>query len=352
MTLRSLGAAVLAPAASVAAALLFGALLILAIGESPLVVAEVCAKGVFGTAEGLATILFSATGLMCTGLSVAFAYRAGLFNIGAEGQVLVGAFVATLVALALPAAPALVLVPLCVVAAAIGGAFWGAIPGFLRARLGVHEVINTIMLNFLASALTGYLVVHVLREPGEMIPQTPAIPLAAHLPRLGEWTPLPAQSPANAALLVALAAALALAWILARTPFGFRVRALGLGERAARTAGLPVGATIVGAMAVAGAVAGLAGANEVLGFRYRFLDNFTGGIGFLGIAVALLGRARPGGVVIAALLFGALNAASLEIDLFTDVPREIGFVVQAAILLFVVAGDHVLRRRLAAGREG
>jgi len=245
------------------------------------------------------------------------------------------------------------------VAAAAGGAAWGAIPGVLRARLGVHEVINTIMLNFIASGLTGYLTVYVLKEPGQMIPHTSRIVEAARIPRLGNLpfpgNPLPPSSPANVALLLALAAAVACAWILYRTPFGFRVRALGLGEAAARTAGIPTRGTLVGTMAVAGALAGLAGVNEVLGFRYRFLDNFAGGVGFLGIAVALLGRVRMSGVVAAALLFGVLGAGAVEVDLFTAVPRELVLVVQAAILLFVVAADEVTHRillRLVRGGTG
>jgi len=352
VTTRSVVIGLAAPLLSVVAALALSSLLVLAIGESPLEIASVFVTGVLGTSEGIATILFNATALMLTGLSVAFAYRAGLFNIGAEGQLTMGAFCTTLVALALPGAPSVVLVPLCILAAAAGGAVWGAIPGVLRARRGVHEVINTIMLNFIASGITGYFVVHVLREKEGMIPQTAAIPAAAHLPRLGEWLPLPPESPANAAFLLALAAAGFTAWLLARTPFGLRVRALGLGERAALTAGIPTGRTIIGAMAVAGALAGLAGVNEVLGFRYRFLDNFAGGVGFLGIAVALLGRARPGGVVAAAFLFGALGAAALEIDLFTEVPREIALIAQAVILLFVVAGEDVARRVLDRAAVG
>lgn len=329
---------------SVLAAVGFGSLLVLGIGESPAEVASLFVQGVLGTGEGLATILFNATALIFTGLSVAIAYRAGLFNIGAEGQLLMGAFACTMVALALDGAPGWILIPACIVAAAAGGAAWGAIPGLLRARFGAHEVINTIMLNFIAAALTSYFVVNVLREPGRMIPQTAEIPAAARLPRLGDISPLPGESPANVALILALVAAALVAWLLARTPFGFRLRAVGASERAARTSGISTGRTILGAMVVAGALAGLAGVNEVLGFRYRFLDNFSGGVGFLGIAVALLGRATPFGVVVAALLFGAISAAALEIDLFTDVPREVALVVQAAILLFVVAGDDLLAR--------
>jgi simple sugar transport system permease protein len=335
------------PLLAVLCACALAGVLIVLIGESPRQVLQVVWEGVLRTPDGVASILFNATALIFTGLSVAFAFRAGLFNIGAEGQLIIGAFTTTVVALALPGLPALLLVPLCIVAAAAGGAVWGAIPGILRARLGAHEVINTIMMNFIASGLTGYLTVHVLKEPGQMIPQTSPIPAAAHIPRLGELAfpgnPIPAVSPANTALLLAVAIAVIVGWLLRRTPFGFEVRALGLGAKAARTAGLPTRRTLIAAMALAGAIAGLGGVNEVLGFRYRFLDAFSSGVGFLGIAVALLGRARVTGVIAAALLFGALSAGALEIDLFTEVPRELMLVVQAAILLLVVAGDELFR---------
>jgi simple sugar transport system permease protein len=345
--------AVASPVLAVLLATLFGAAIVLLIGESPWQVVRVVVEGALGTADGIAAILFHATALIFTGLSVAFAFRAGLFNIGAEGQLIVGAFLATLTALSLPGLPRIVLLPLCVLAAAFGGAVWGAIPGILRARLGVHEVINTIMMNFIASGLTGYFTVHILREPGQMSPHTSKIPLAATIPSLGELplpaNPIPAASPANVALFLALLVAGVIAWILYRTPFGFEVRALGLGSRASRVAGMPTKATLVGAMALAGALAGLGGVNEVLGYRHRFLDNFSSGLGFLGIAVALLGRARVTGVVSAALLFGVLSSGALEIDIFTDVPREIVLVVQAGILLFVVAGDELFRRVLSPG---
>lgn len=342
----------LSPLLAVLCACALAGVLVVLIGEDPVRVLNVVWNGVLRTPDGIASILFNATALIFAGLSVAFAFRAGLFNIGAEGQLIIGAFTTTVVALALPGLPALLLVPLCVLAAAAGGALWAAVPGILRARLGAHEVINTIMMNFIASGLTGYLTVHVLKEPGQMIPQTSPIPVAARIPRLGELAlpanPLPAASPANAALLLAIAVAVCLGWLLRRTPFGFEVRALGQGERAARTAGLPTHRTLVAAMALAGAIAGLGGVNEVMGFRYRFLDGFSSGVGFLGIAVALLGRARVSGVVAAALLFGALSAGALEIDLFTEVPRELMLVVQAAILLLVVAGDGLFRAWLTA----
>jgi ABC-type uncharacterized transport system permease subunit len=342
--LRAAGGPFVAVAVSVAV----GAGLALAVGESPVAALRAVVAGVLLDRDGIGAVLFDTTALTLTGLSVAFAFRAGLFNIGAEGQISVGAFAAAVAPRMWPDAPGFVLVPLAALAAALAGGFWGAIPGILRARRGVHEVLDTIMMNFVAAGLTGYLTVHVLRPPGEMIPQTPEIPPAAWLPRLGALPALGAvvspASPANVTLFLALAAAAAVGWTLRRTPFGFRVRARGLGERAARTCGMPTGTTVVLAMTVAGALAGLAGVNEVLGFRHRYLDNFSGGIGFLGIAVALLGRGRPAGVLLAALLFGLLNAAAVEIDLSTGIPRELVLVVQASILLLASAGEGLVPR--------
>jgi simple sugar transport system permease protein len=332
---------------AVAAALLLGAAIVALIGENPLDAGAALVDGVFGSWSGVASVLFTTTTLLFAGLAVAIPYRGGLFNIGGEGQLLVGAFAAALVPLALPFLPGIIVIPAAMIAAALAGAVWGAIPGLLRSTRGVHEVINTIMMNFIAAGLTGYLTVHVFQEPG-MIPQTAPIPVAARLPRLGalpiQGNPFPASNPANIALFVALAAVLFVSWLVHRTPFGYELRALGQGERAAMTAGISPKRTILTAMAWGGALAGLGGVNEVLGFRYRFLDNFTGGIGFLGIAVALLGRLSGWGMLLAALLIGALSAGAIEIDLFTRVPRDIIWIVQAVILLFVVAGERLVVR--------
>jgi simple sugar transport system permease protein len=326
--------------------LALGAVVIAWIGESPLHVGSALVHGIFGSWSGIAAVLFQATTLLFVGLAVAVPYRAGLFNIGGEGQLLVGAFAAAMIPLALPMLPGIVIIPLAMAAAALAGALWGAIPGLLRATRGVHEVVNTIMMNFIAAGLTGYLTVHVFQDPG-MIPQTAAIPEGARLPRLGAFpigqNPIPSSSPANAAIFIALGAVFFVSWLVHRTPFGYELRALGQGERAAITAGISPKRTILAAMAWGGALAGLGGVNEVLGFRYRFLDNFAGGIGFLGIAVALLGRLSGWGIIAAALLLGALSAGAIEIDLFTRVPRDIILIVQAVILLFVLASERMAR---------
>lgn len=321
--------------------LVLAALLVVAIGENPVDAALALARGVAGSPAAVGSVLFQTTTLLFLGLSVALPYRAGFFNIGSEGQLLVGGFAATLVALALPDWPAFVLVPTCALAAALGGGLWGALPGILRAKLGVHEVINTIMLNFIASAATSYFVVHVFQEPGQMIPHTSPIPVAAWLPRCGDafggLVPIPASSPFNVSFLVAAATLLAVAFVVHRTPAGFALRAVGESERAARFAGISPGRTAVFALGFAGALAGLASLNEIMGFRHRFVDNFTGGIGFLGIAVALLGGGTMRGVFFSALLFGALSAGAVEVDLFTRVPREIFLVLQALLLLSALA---------------
>jgi len=353
--LRAQALSLIGSLVAVAAALAFGAALIALIGENPATAAAALYEGIFGSWSGVASALFQTTTLLFVGLAVALPYRAGLFNIGGEGQLLVGSFAAAMVPLALPFLPGLVLIPLAALAAAAAGALWGAIPGFLRARRGVHEVINTIMMNFIAAGLTGYLTVHVFQEAG-MIPQTTAISEQARLPRLGalpiEGNPIPASSPVNVSIFVALFVTFAVSWLVHRTPFGYGLRALGTGETAAMTAGISQKRAIIAAMALGGAIAGLGGVNEVLGFRYRFLDNFTGGIGFLGIAVALLGRLSGLGILAAALLMGALSAGAIEIDLFTRVPRDVILIVQAAILLFVVASERLwgAESRLFSGR--
>ncbi len=346
------------PILALSLGLFVSGLLVAAIGENPLVVIPMIFSPGFGSIDGFARVLYDATPLIFTGLAVAYAFRAGLFNIGGEGQLYMGAFCAAAVALGLPGLPRIIALPLAVSAAAAGGAAWGAIPGWLRARFGVHEVINTIMMNFLAVGLTGFLVARFLQEPDQMIPHTREIAENYHLipfarTSLGAWLGLDRANPLGASLLLALLAALAVFWLFRRGVEGYRLRAVGQGEGAARYAGIDVAAVRLRAMAVSGGLAGLVGVHEVLLYRHRFLDNFSTGLGFLGIAVALMGKNHPGGIVLAAMLFGFLNTGALEIDIFTEVPRELVVVLQALIILFVVSITELAgrrRRRLAAER--
>jgi simple sugar transport system permease protein len=306
--------------------------------------------------DGIGYTLFYATPLIFTGLAVAVAFRCGLLNIGAEGQLYVAAFVTAWVGITFANLPGWVLIPLACVAAMLAGGVWGAIPGVLKARFGSHEVINTIMLNFVAVALTGYFTQYYYKAAGDPIMQTVPIgrPLTegaaegavaganAHLPRLGEFIPgFPERIPLNLAFILALLACVLVYIFLWRTKWGYEIRATGSNPTAAEYGGISVRKQIVLAMAVSGALAGMVGVNEVLGYRYRFFQGFSGGVvsyGFGGIAVALLGRNHPVGVLLAALLFGALIRGGLFVDIFTDrVSKDLVLVLQALVILFVAA---------------
>jgi simple sugar transport system permease protein len=345
-------AGVLSPIVAVAAAFLVGGLVVTAIGESPFRVYAILFRGAFGSVDGFGLVLFNACPLILTGLAVAFAFRAGLFNIGGEGQLYIGSFLCAWAGLGLAGVPWWIAVPVLIAVSAVGGALWASVPGMLKARFGVHEVINTIMMNFIAIGLTSYLVINIFKEPAQMTPQTAEI-ASGHLPRLAGalqavGIPMPSANPLNASILIALAAVWVAWFILYRTTFGYEVRAVGLNQDAAESAGINVRRTIVLAMITSGAFAGLVATNEVMGFRHRFLDNFSSGIGFMGIAVALLGKNTPLGVLFAALLFGVLNAGALEVDVFTDVPRELILVLQAVTIILVVVGNEIFVRRIAA----
>ena len=346
-------ASILSPIVAVAVSFLVGGLVVTAIGESPLRVYAILFRGAFGGVDAIGHVLFNACPLVFAGLAVAFAFRAGLFNIGGEGQLYVGSFFCAWAGLRLTGLPPIVVVPALVAASAAGGALWAAVPGVLKARFGVHEVINTIMMNFIAIGFTSYLVINVFKEFGQMTPQTAEIAAAGHLPRLAGalhplGIPLPNANPLNASIFIALAAVWVAWFILHRTTLGYEIRAVGLNASAAEYAGINVRRTVVLAMVLSGAFAGLVATNEVMGFRHRFLDNFSGGVGFMGIAVALLGKNTPLGVLLAALLFGVLNTGALEVDVFTDVPRELILVLQAITIILVVVGNEVLSRRILA----
>ncbi|HEY6866733.1 MAG TPA: ABC transporter permease, partial [Candidatus Eisenbacteria bacterium] len=297
-----------------------------------------------GTGYGLGQTLFRATPLVFTGLAVALGFRAGLFNIGAEGQMTLGGFAAAMTGATLAGWPAPLLLPACLLAAAAAGGAWGALPGALKARFGAHEVINTIMLNFIAFALVAWLGRSVY-EPATV--RTATIGAGAELPRLERaWGALRG-SPANAGLLLALLAAVAVGALLFRTRRGYELRAVGLNAPAAEYGGIAIGGTQTLAMALSGAVAGLGGVNFVLGYKHFFEQGFAGGAGFIGIAAALLGRNHPAGVVAASLFFGALAYGGLVIN--TRVPKELVEILQALVILIAICvqqGIERLARRL------
>ena len=322
-------------------AALLGSIVILAFGQAPAVVYALLFEGTWGNAYGLGQVLYKATTLTCTGLSVAFALRAGLFNVGGEGQLAAGAFAAALVGATLSSAtPAWLAVPTCLLAAALGGALVGALPGWLKARFGAHEVIVTILLNFIVLAALNYWVAEKLHVHETV--HTPPIVPGAELARFDGTFP---GSALNASVFLALALAAAIAWLLFRTRFGYDVRATGFSPGAAEYGGVRLSRVYLGAMALSGALAGLGGVNFVLGYKHYYEDGFTGGAGFFGIAVALVGRSHPAGVVLAAVLFATLSQGGLAIHAL--VPKQMVEVLEAVVIIAMAAAVPATRAVLA-----
>jgi simple sugar transport system permease protein len=327
------------PLAAVLCAFLVGAVVVLLVGDSPLETYWLLLSTAFSWPDGIGYTLFYATPLIFTGLAVALAFRCGLLNIGAEGQLYVAAFATAWVGIQGAGLPGVALLPLCALAAVAAGALWGAIPGVLKARFGSHEVINTIMLNFIAMALVSYLTQYHYKIPGDPILQSAPIGDAAHLARLGRFVPgLPERIPLNLAFVLALVACAAVYAFLWKTTWGYEIRATGQNPSAAEYGGISVRRQIIVAMVLSGGLAGMVGINEVLGYRYRYFDGFSDNYGFTGIAVALLGRNHPAGVLIAALFFAVLQRGSVAVDAFTPhVSRDIVQILQAVVILFVAA---------------
>ena len=327
------------PFAAVVAAFAVGALVVLAVGDNPITTYALLIGSAFTWPDGIGYTLFYATPLIFTGLAVAVAFRCGLLNIGAEGQLYAASFMTAWVGITFAAWPAWVLVPLCFLTALLAGGVWGGVPGVLKARFGAHEVITTIMMNFIAVALASYFTQYHYKPVGDPILETVPIGEGAHIARLGKFIPgFPERIPLNLAFPLALLACLLVYLFLWRTRWGYEIRATGANPAAAQYGGIAIGRQIVLAMSISGALAGLVAVNEVMGYRYRYYDSFSAGYGFTGIAVALLGRNHPVGVILASLLFGALLRGGLFVDIFTEhVSKDLVMVLQGIIILFVAA---------------
>jgi len=355
------------PLIAVIFALLVGAIVIMLIGEDPVFVYKTLFSNAIGNRDGWGNVLFRATPLIFTGLTVAFAFRCGLFNIGGEGQMYIGTFLATWVGFTFTNLPSFILIPLCILAAAAGGALWAAVPGILKAKTGVHEVIVTIMMNWIAASLTFFLVLKFKAPPTEamvaagvkqMIPHTREIAEAARLPRLYNIfkflnIDFPSYNQVNISFFIAVGVAVLAYYILWKTNLGYEIRAVGYSPLAAEYGGISVAKNIILAMMISGAFAGLVGTNEVMGFKYRWRQELFTGLGFNGIAVALLGKNHPLGVVLAAILFGILNYGGAIVNIFTEgrIPRELIMVLQAVIVIFVVISDEVVKRLIRQRRK-
>jgi simple sugar transport system permease protein len=347
-------APVLVPVYAILLAFVVGGFVILAIGDNPFEAYWALIRGMFGSFDRLAASLGRSTPFIGAALAVAFAYRAGLFNIGAEGQVLVGATAAAWFGTwaFLEDVPGLLAVPLVLLAGTIGGALYGGIPGMLKARTGAHEVIVTIMLNNIAVLYVRWLVnsqdPQVLRDPLASVPRTAPLPDSARLPELVDSVP-----PLHLGFVVMLVLCIFVWFVLHRTTTGFEVRAVGANPHAARYAGIGVNRTIVLVMAMAGAFAGLAGAGEIAGTSGFLSPGVFVAIGFDSIAIALLARANPYAIVPAAILWGSMLSGAGLMQQETGLSIDVVRIVQALVLLFVAA-DVIVRtifrlRREAAG---
>ncbi len=329
-------------------ALLVGAVLIGVSGYSVKEAYSNLFMGAFGGVYSLATTIVMSTPLLFTGLSVAFAFQCGLFNVGAEGQLYVGALTSAVVALGLGWLPPLLRVVIALLAGAGAGALLGFVPGYLKAKLGAHEVITTIMLNYVATFLTTFLVKTYFKDPGP-VDQTVLLPSGSRLPELIPGTRV------SLGIVLGIAAVALLNHIMKRSVLGYEIRVVGENPHAAEYGGVSVSAKTVQAMMISGAVAGLAGSVEVMGTLYRFIPHFSPGYGFTGIAVAVIAGQNLWAVIPAAILFGALQSGGQTMQLFAGIPMELMTMVQGLVILFVAApalGSLLFRLKIRAKEGG
>ncbi|HQS15395.1 ABC transporter permease [Reyranella sp.] len=344
----------LLPLANIAMAFLVVGLIVKLIGVDPFHALKLLVLGAVGSSESIGYTLYYATNFIFTGLAVAVAFHAGLFNIGGEGQAYIGGLGCGLAVLALDGIlPGLLMIPLAILASAAFGAAWAAIPAWMQAWRGSHIVITTIMFNFVASALMVYLMVNVLIAPGSMTPQSRGFAASAAVPSMQatlQWVGIAvAPSALNLSLLLALLACVGVWIFLWHTPWGYGLRTLGHNPEAALYAGTNLKRTTLLAMCLSGALAGGVAVNELLGVHHRLVLDFAAGYGFTGIAVALMGRGHPLGIVLAALLFGALQQGGAELNFeIPKITREMVVVIQGLVILFSGALVHLPRPWLQA----
>jgi simple sugar transport system permease protein len=343
----------LLPLLNLSAALLLSGLIVRLIGESPWAALKLLLEGAFGSQDSIGYTCFYATDFVFTGLAVAVANHAGLFNIGGDGQAYIGGLGVGLVCLAIGSCSPWIVVPLAILAGCAFGALWAFIPGWLQAKRGSHIVITTIMANFIASALMTYLLVNVLIKPGQQSPESREFGPGAVMPSVQDFLAhfgiKFAASPFNMASLLALVACVLVWLFIWRTKWGYALRVVGQSPQAAVYAGISPQRTILVAMIISGALAGCLGVNELMGSEHRILLDFPGGAGFVGIAVALMGRNSPIGILAAALLFGALyqGGSQLAFDM-PHVNRDMVVLIQGFVILFCGALENVFRAPLAA----
>lgn len=342
---------VLIPVINVLLAFVVAGLVVLAIGENPLAAVGYLIEGAFGSGDGFMRTLYYTTNFIFTGLAVAIAFHCGLFNIGGEGQAYIGGLGVGLVCLFFDVLPGPLIVPVAILGAAAFGGFWAFVPGYLQAKRGSHTVITTIMFNYIAAVLMVYLMVNVLIRPGQMSPESRPFEEHATLwsaqDMLG-WIGIEVgRNPLNVSLVLALICCVLVYVFIWRTRWGYELRTVGFNQKAAVYAGISPPRNIIIAMTISGALAGMVGINEIMGVHERLLLNFVAGYGFVGIAVSLMGRNHPVGIVFAALLFGALYQGGAELAFeIPTVTRELVVFIQGLVILFAGALENMFRPQI------
>lgn len=338
----------LLPLLNLSAALIVSGLVIWGLGENPFKALAYLIDGAFGFAEARGYTLYYATNFIFTGLAISVAFKAGLFNIGAEGQAAMGGLGLSLAVLYLGSAPQVIVIAVAIGAAMLFGGLWAAIPAYLQAKRGSHIVITTIMFNFIAAAIVSYLLVGPLQRQGAQFPESEDFALTGWMPRLDGWPLIGdwfAGSPLNLSFIIALMAALAVWFFFDRTKKGYEIKVIGQNPRAATFAGISISKGIILAMVISGGLAGLLGLNELMGVQHRMVANFTMGYGFVGIAVAFMGRNHAFGIVIAAILFGAIYQGGSELAFeMPMITRDLIVMVQGLVILFTGAAENLFER--------
>lgn len=334
------------PLLAIVLAFLIGSIFVVLTENSPIVAYTALLEGSLSNLSKLGETLLKTTPIILTGLSVAFAFRAGLFNIGGEGQYLMGAISTVIAAWVLQDLPGVILIPIIIIAGAIGGGLWGAIPGILKAKLGVHEVIVTIMLNFTALSLVNF-IVRTVMNPSNLLGESQAastvlLPEHARLLKLNQIIPAFGYSKVHIGLFIAIACAIAIWFLLFKTGLGYEIRSVGNNPYASEYGGISISKNIILSMMISGALAGLAGATTVAGLSYK-VDQASGlpGYGFTGISVALVGKNHPLGVLASALLFGVMSNGARKMQ-FEGIPKEVVGIIQGIIIVFI-AGEAMLK---------
>ncbi len=343
----------LIPLINLAVALIVSGLVVLIIGENPFEAMWIMVEGALGSLKGWGYMLYYATNFVFTGLAVAVAFHAGLFNIGGEGQAYMAGVGAATVGLGMEWLPWPILLPLAIIASMAMGAFWAWIPGVLQAKRGSHIVITTIMFNFIAASLVGYIINYWFRPVGKMAVESREIDgayiLSAREVAREYFGVRIASSPLNFSVFLALIAAWAVWYLLWRTKLGYEIRALGANPAAAVYAGIRPDRIIIITMTISGGLAGLMAVNEILGVQHRLLLGYVGGAGFVGIAVALMGRSHPIGILLAAMLFGLLYQGGSELSFARpEINRDMVVVIQGLVILFMGAFEYAFRPALSA----